>query len=59
MTTTLENQIKDWRTLRELSLKLKDVEGVERKKLLDQLYSGVKKYFDTYKTKFDYCKEPK
>jgi len=58
-TTNLEQQVKDWRTLRELSLKLRDVKEVDRKPLLDQLYSGVKKYYDTYHSKFDFCKEPK
>ena len=56
---TIEQQVKDWKKLKELSLNLRNVTGDDRKKVLDELYSGVKKYWETYRTKFDYCKKPR
>ena len=61
MTNDLEQQIEEWRKLKELSLDIGKMEkgSEERKIKLDELYSGVRKYFQTYKTKFDYCRSPK
>lgn len=51
-------QINDWRRLKVLSLRVRDVRGAERRILSKELYDGVRDYFQKYKTKFDYSRKP-
>ena len=63
--TKLEQQIEDWRKLNSLTekmksiIKIKDISEEEKKEILTSFYSEISKYFYTYKTKFDYTKEPR
>ena len=55
----LEKQLKDWQQLKKvLRLTRKAETSAERKVHLGQFYEGVKLYWESYKTKFDFNNPP-
>lgn len=57
---TLEQQLKDWRELKQMCSTVNEIRNKDiRKGVKTKLYEGVKKYYETYKTKFDYSNAPK
>ena len=58
--TRIEEQVEDWNKLKDLCTRVQNIRQEEPKKqVLQQLYSGIKNYVSTYKTKFDYINKPK
>jgi hypothetical protein len=55
----LEQKTRDWLKLKVLGLRARTKQGEERKKILDDLYHGIKDYFEKYDDKFDYTRRPK
>ena len=57
--TKLETQLKDWQQLRKVLKLTREADTpAERKVKLGQFYEGVRLYWETYKTKFDYDNQP-
>ena len=55
----LEKQLKNWQELKGLCDELKLSRGLARKEILEEFYTGVKTYYETYRTKFDFENPPK
>jgi len=55
----IEKQLEDWKELKRLCNVIRLSRGLTRKETLKTFYAGVKKYCDTYETKFDFINPPK